>query len=170
MPGPKEEWLIWDQLFRLEFNSLNQRLKKTEEATQQISQLDQQNQTLAASNKHLQEENNELRDKIQQLEQSSYSIVKLDEQLQDLKFSSSSLKEGDIFLNDRILQLEQEGNHGVQVNRMAQGQLKANLSVLEDAIEHLNDAMSGMNATVKEVWGRLIAIGHTRGTTDGKSR
>lgn len=118
---------------------------------QQVAQLDQQTKQLAASSKHLQEDNNGLRVKIQQIEQlqTSYRTAQLDEQIQDLTASSRDLKEQNNCLNDRILQLEQEGTHRDQDNQLLQKQLKEKISVLDDELKSVVSAMSKMHETAR---------------------
>lgn len=150
MAGPKEDWLMWDRRFQLGYGVLNQRLKINEEATQQITQLVQQNKNLASSIKHLQEDNDGLRDRIQQLEkQASHKHAQLDEQIQDLTASSGNFKDENKDLNDRILQLKQEGTHRDQQNRLIQGQLKEKLEALEDGFQSVDLAMKEMNGIAR---------------------
>lgn len=161
-------------------------MKINEEATQQIVQLDQQTNELAARSKHLQETNDGLRDRIQQLEQASYQIAQLDEQTQDLTASSRDLKEENNSLKDRILQLEQEGTRQDQENRLLQKQIGEKLRMQEDESKSMIAAMRNMNEMSKAERGQrgeeirnlksqveaLIATRHTSGehARDGKSR
>ena len=176
MAGRKEEWSIWDRRFQFGYSCLNQRLKTTEGATQQIAQLDQQTKQLAASCKHLQEDNSDLRDRIQQL----------DEQIQDLTASSRDLKEEIIGTKDRILQVEQEGTHRDRENQRVQEQLKENNSALDMNFKCLSVSIKGMNETARAERAQrgdemqhlraqvedLIATRHTTGgyARDGESR
>ena len=145
MAGPKEEWLIWDRRFQFGYSCLNQRLKTSEEATQQIAQLDQDTKNLTATSKHLEEANEGLRDRVQKLEKALCRINQLDEQIQDLMASSRSLKEENNVLNDRIHQLEQEGIHRDQENRLVQGQLKEQLKAQEEDFKSVIVAVRGMH-------------------------
>ena len=154
MAGPKEEWLIWDRRFQFGYSCLNQRLKNNEEATQQITQLDQETKRLAASNMHLQEDNNGLRDRIQRLERASCQIAQLDEQIQDLAASSRHLEEENNTLNDRILQLEQEGARRDEENRLIQGQLKGKLDAQEEDFRSVVVTIRGMNEIARAERGR----------------
>ena len=185
MAGLKEDWLIWNGRFQLGYSCLNQRLKTTEGATQQIAQLQQQTQQLAASSKHLQEDSSSLRDRIQQLEQTSYQIAQLDEQIQDLTASSEDLKEQNNGSKDKILQVEQEGTHRDQENQLAREQLEEMLRALETTVKCLGTSIKGMNETARAERAQrgdemqhlrsqvedLIASRHTAGgyARDGKS-
>lgn len=142
MPGPKEEWEIWDRRFQFSYSCLNERLKTNEEATQQ---LEQKTQYLAANSKHLEETNDGLKDGAQKLEQASCQIAQLVEQVQDLTASSQSLKEEINVLNDRMRQLEQEGTHREQENRLAQEQLKDKISAQEQDSRSVIVAIRGMH-------------------------
>lgn len=141
MPGPKEEWEIWDRRFQFAYSCLNERLKINEEAMQK---LDQKTQNLAANSKHLEETNDGLKDGVQKLEQASCQNV---EQVQDLTASSRSLKEEINILNHRILQLEQEGTRREEENRLAQEQLKEQISAQEQDFRSVIVAMRGMHET-----------------------
>ena len=146
MAGPNEDWLVWDRRFQFGYSCLNQRLKTTEGATQQqLALLDQQIKEMAASNKHLQEDNSSLRDRIQQLEQTSDRTAQHDEQIQDLTASSGDLKGENNGLKDRMLQVEQEGIHRDQENQLVREQLKEELSALKTTVKCLGTSIKGMN-------------------------
>ena len=117
--------------FRLGFSSLDERLKRVEETTLQITQPGQQNDILLSSRKHLQENNDGSRDKTQQLEPALEQIAQLDVQVQDLIASSTRSKEENKLLSDRILQLEQQGTRRDQENELVR-QLKEKLEGLEE--------------------------------------
>ena len=189
MAGPEEEWLIWDRRFQFGYSCLNQRLKNNEEATQQVTQLDQKTEHLAASSKHLEEANDRLNDRIQKLEQASCQITQLDEQIQDLTASSRSLREENNVMNDRILQLDQEGTHRDQEHRLIQEQLKEKLCAQEQDLRSVVVAMRGMHEIdsaeraqrgeeIRQLKSQIEALiaprhtpgGHTRGGESGGKR
>ena len=143
MAGPKEEWLIWNMRFQLGFSSLDQRLKRVEETTLQLTQSGQQNDNLVFNSKHLQGNNDNSRNKTRQLEPASDQITRLDEQVQDLIASSKQSTEENKLLSDRILQLEQQGTRREQQNELIQQ--------LEEKLEGLEEDFKSVIATIKSM-------------------
>ena len=185
MTGPKEEWLIWNMRFQLGFSSLDQRLKRVEEKTLQVTQPGQQNDNLVSSSKHLQEDNEGSRNKTQQLEPAPDQITQLDEQVQDLIASIKQSEEENNIVSDRILQLEQEGTRRDQENELVQ-QLKVKLKDLEEDFKSVIASINRMDEInkaercqrgeemlqLRSHIGALIGTGHISGghSRDGKSR
>ena len=132
--------------FQLGFSSLDERLKRVEETTLQLTQPGRQNDDLVSSSKHLQQDNDGSRNKTQQLEPASDQITRLDAQVQDLIASSKQSKEENKLLSDRILQLEQQGTRRDQVNQLVQ-QLKEKLEGLEEDFKSVIASIKGMDET-----------------------
>ena len=181
MTGPKEEWLEWDRRFQFGYSCLNQRLKTTEEATQQIAQLEQQTNLLLANSKILEEANDGLRDRILKLEQASYQTTHHKEQILDLTASSRNLKEESNALNDRIVQLEHEGSHRHEENQLVQQHLKEKISAQEDNHRSVIVSVRGMHEIamaerdhrgeeIQRLRSQLDALLSARRTTRGHGR
>ena len=132
--------------FQLGFSSLDERLKRVEETTLQLTQPGQQNDILVSSSKRLQQDNDGSRNKTQQLEPASNQTTQLHEQVQDLIVSSKQSKEENKLLCDRILQLEHQSTRREQDNEPVQ-QLEGKLQGLEEDFKSVIATIKGMDET-----------------------
>ena len=171
--------------FKLGFSSLDERLKRVEETTLQLTQPGQQNDDLISSSKRLQQDNDDSVKRPQQLEPASDQITRLHEQVQDLAASSKRSKEENKVLSDRILQLEQQGTRREQDNELVR-QLEGKLKGLEEdfksviatinRMEEINKAERGqrekemqqLRSQVEALTGTVNISGGRR-SQDGKS-
>lgn len=67
MAAPVSEWMQWAKRFQLEHTLLLRRVRGTEELIARVTSLEEGTEDLAASNKHLQDQNNVLKDRVRQL-------------------------------------------------------------------------------------------------------
>ena len=170
--------------FKLGFSSLDERLKRVEATTLQLTEPGQQNDNLASSSTRLQQDSDDSVNKPRQLEPASDQITRLDKQVQDLTASSRQSKEENKILSDRILQLEQQGTRREQDSELVR-QLEGNLKGLEEdfksviatinRMEEINEAERGQRGKemqqLRSQVGALIGTGHISGgrSRDGKS-
>ncbi len=102
MTPPNSEWMLWAKRFQIEHARLLSRVKDTEELTVRFTSLEEDTKDLAASSKHLQEQNNVLKERIHQSEEDAVNReLANEEQSERLEAKVASLENTLIHLAKR---------------------------------------------------------------------
>lgn len=93
MSPPNAEWMLWAKRFQIEHARLLSRVKGKEDLTVWFTSLEEDTKDLAASSKHLQEQNNALKERIRQLEEDAVNReLANEEQAERLQAKVTSLE------------------------------------------------------------------------------